>query len=112
MRPISRNMADPSFRLSLIWAVVLMSSKARCTVASAALHVAAAHHIGGVFLVGHPAGGRAAGPTGAEREHAATLRVGRGDASAWMLVSKSACTRRALSTRVCSGTKKSASRVM
>ncbi len=79
MPRISPSIAPPSLRLSLICAVVLMSSRARCTCASWCADVHAADLVGLVLLVGEPARGAAGGAALAQREHAGAARIGRGE---------------------------------
>lgn len=105
-------MAEPSFRLSLIWAVVLMSSNARCTVASAALTFRPPTTSAAFSLLAIQRAAALLAPRVLSANTLPPCGLGVKNASAWMLMSKSACTRRALSTRMCRGTKKSASRVM
>ena len=109
--PISRSTASPSTRLSLICAVVLMSSMARCTSESFTPRLTPPMRSASFSLL---ASQRAAALEAPRSDSAYTLAPrasSRMKASACRLMNRSAPTRRAFSTRVPSGTKKSPSRV-
>ena len=109
--PIWPSTSPPSFMLSLICAVVLMSISARSTVESLALMLTPPTRSAAFSLSAiQRAVALLAAPwlnANTEAPRASWLRK----ASAWIDTNRSACTRRALRTRSCSGTKKSASRV-
>ena len=110
-RPISPSSAPPSFRLSLICAVVLMSSRARWTWASLVRTFRPPIRSALFSLSAIQRAALLEAPPWLSANTLAPWGRGVKNASAWMLTNRSACTRRALSTRTCSGTKKSASRV-
>ena len=112
-RPMRVSTSLPSLMLSLICAVVLMSSMACSTWGSRTLPTLTPPTWSAEFS--RSAIQRAAAllaPLVLSANTLAPRASGRKKASAWMLTNRSACTRRALRTRSCSGTKKSASRVI
>ena len=109
--PISRSMAPPSCRLSLIWAVVLMSSRARLTWASCATMLTPPIKSALFSWLAIQRAALLVAPPWLRAKTLAPCALGVKKASAWMLTNKSACTLRAFCTRTCRGTKKSASRV-
>ena len=109
--PISRSMAPPSLRLSLICAVVLMSSRARCTWASFTLTFTPPIRSALFSLSASHLAAELEAPRSESANTLAPRASGEMKASAWMLMNRSAPTRRAFSTRLPRGTKKSASRV-
>ncbi len=74
--PIWPSTSPPSFRLSLICAVVLMSIRARSTLSSLAWMLAPPTRSDGVLAVGHPARRAARGAALAEGEHRGAARLG------------------------------------
>ena len=110
--PMSCNTSRPMRRLSRICAVVLMSARARSTCASLTLARLTPPTPSAAFsLLAIQRAAALVAPFSDKANTDAPRAVGVKNASAWMDTNKSACTRRALRTRSCSGTKKSASRV-
>ena len=96
----------------MICAVVLMSSRRAAPARRCCADVDAAHQVGGVLACWPSSAPRCCWPRpGCSANTLAPRASGVMKASAWIDTNRSACTRRALRTRSCSGTKKSASRV-
>ena len=103
----------PRRRLSLICAVVLMSSMACSTCGSRTVFTLTPPTWSAAFsLLAIQRAALLLAPLVDSAKTLAPRASGRKKASAWMLTKRSACTRWALRTRSCRGTKKSASRVI
>ena len=112
MSPISPSSTRPSLRLSLICAVVLMSSIARCTCWSRCPSRFTPPIRSAWFsLLASQRAAALDAPLWLSANTLAPRAAGEVKASAWMETNRSACTRRAFCTRVARGTKKSLSRV-
>ena len=99
-------------RLSLIWALVLMSAMARSTCASLTDATPAPPTPSAAFsLLASQRAAALVAPLSDKANTDAPRAAGVMKASAWRDTKRSACTRLALRTRSCRGTKKSASRV-
>ena len=105
MPPISPSSTLPSFRLSLICAVVLMSSRARCTCWSWLLTFRPPTRSAWFSLLASQRAAVLEAPLWLSANTLAPRALGVVNASAWMETNRSACTRRAFSTRVPRGTK-------
>ena len=111
-RPTSVSIAPPSLRLSLICAVVLMSSRVRATVASLDFTLMPPTRSAAFSLFAIQRAVALLAPLVLSANTLAPCGRGVMKASACRLMNRSARTRCAFCTRVPSGTKKSASRVM